>query len=299
MTLARWWKLPSVVLMLSVITGARDAFAQEKAAPVPADIAATPTTTGPRQGYSIFRGTLVDMTWPEVRDAASSGALVLVPSGVIEEHGPHLSLGADTYMAYLACTLLRDGLAARGVPAVIAPPIYWGVMQLDETGAYPGSFTVRPETMHALMVDVLADLQRWGFRKVFLVELHGDRVHEGVLQAVTRVGQDSLGLSFFDPSKARGGPGPVRYTVAEPYQPDFHAGAVETSWMLKFFPEEVNVERARTLAPENGFHPLGYAGDPAGYVHVDAEATLPYVNMLADAAAAWMKQGAEAAKAAP
>ncbi len=297
MLASRRWLL--VVYVLAGCGIALPGSARAQAVPTaPADVAATPTTTVPRQGYSIFRGTMVELTWPEVKAAASSGALVLLPAAVIEEHGPHMGLGADTYMAYFACRQLQEALATRRVPAVIAPPVYWGVMQLHETGAYPGSFTVRPETMHALLYDVLTDLQRWGFRRVFLVELHGDRVFEQVQLAVMKAARDSLGLAFFNPTTVRGGSGPVRFRVSNPYQPDYHAGAIETAWIHRFFPEEVSVERARSLPPENSFHPLGYVGDPGSYANVDPDATQSFVTQLADAVAAWMKSDSTV-KAAP
>ncbi len=59
-------------------------------------------TTGPpitTHGYSIFDETMVDMAWPQVERAAREAAIILFPIGVIEEHGPHMGLGVDTYLA--------------------------------------------------------------------------------------------------------------------------------------------------------------------------------------------------------
>ena len=52
----------------------------------------------PSGGYSIFHGTMADMTFPEVMQAAADRAVVLWGLGVIEQHGPHLPLGTDVYM---------------------------------------------------------------------------------------------------------------------------------------------------------------------------------------------------------
>lgn len=49
------------------------------------------------------------------------------------------------------------------------------------------------------------------------------------------------------------------------YQPDYHAGAIETAQMAAFFPEKVRGEVARTLKPQDTFHPFAYCGDPASY----------------------------------
>ncbi len=81
------------------------------------------------KGYSIFEDTIVDMTWLEVEDAARSNAIMLVPLGVIEQHGPHLSLGTGIYAATLMCSLVKNDLGRRGIGSVIAPPHYFGMNQ--------------------------------------------------------------------------------------------------------------------------------------------------------------------------
>ncbi len=47
--------------------------------------------------YSIFQGTMADMTYQQVEEASKQRLPVLFPIAVIEEHGPHMCLGTDTY----------------------------------------------------------------------------------------------------------------------------------------------------------------------------------------------------------
>ena len=107
-------------------------------------------------GYSIFHGTMADLPYPAVEAAAAAGAGVLVPSGVIEQHGPHLPLGTDAYAAYLLCRRLAEELAARGRQVLIAPPLFWGVNHVS--ASFAGTFRTRPETAAALHDDVLDSL---------------------------------------------------------------------------------------------------------------------------------------------
>src|SRR5512147_712424 len=85
------------------------------AAATPAAGQATKAAPTARQGYSIFRETLVDLPWPEVKKLAEARPVVLVPIGVIEEHGPHLSLGADTYLTYEVSVGIKHRLGERGI----------------------------------------------------------------------------------------------------------------------------------------------------------------------------------------
>src|SRR5260370_3533823 len=62
--------------------------------------------------------TLGDLTWPEAARLAAAGALLAVPVGSTEQHGPHLPLSTDTDIAIA----LAGRLAARRPGVVVAPP---------------------------------------------------------------------------------------------------------------------------------------------------------------------------------
>ncbi|HUL51846.1 MAG TPA: creatininase family protein [Opitutaceae bacterium] len=292
-------RLPSVLLIAVLSFLVAPAFGAITDPPAASGVtapqpSAAPPNAAPRAGYSIFRDTLVDLAWPEVKKAAEAGALVLVPVGVIEEHGPHLSLGPDTYLAYAKCRQLKAELAARHVEAVIAPPVYWGVMQSKETGAFPGSFTVRPETMKALLLDIFADLKTWGFQRVYCVNHHGDRVHRRTLREAMAEAKATLGLAFYNDQEAadaEGEPSVAQYLPAKLFEPDFHSGIAETAAMRAYFPEEVNVGLAKTLQPESTFQPLGYVGDPANHEKVNMRAIdRVEIEYQAKCIASWLRQ---------
>jgi creatinine amidohydrolase len=253
-------------------------------------------TKGPpvsTHGYSIFDETIVDMAWPQVEKAAQEGAIVLFPIGVIEEHGPHMGLGIDTYMAFMKCKLVRRELEAKGIKTVIAPPFYWGIN--SNTGSFPGSFTVRRETMKAVLYDIMACFRRWGFNYIFVINNHGDTEHNLAILDAVKEARIEIGirayyvLSEFDakvrfrltgreqhvlliPTPATGEPPPKHL--------DIHAGSRETGVIVHYFPDQVDVELAKKLKPTTltlqdimGWEwsdarrltPLGYVGDPASF----------------------------------
>lgn len=133
-------------------------------------------------GYSIFTNTIADMTWAAVEQAAAESQPLLVPVGVIEQHGPHLPLATDTYGAHLLCSLIRAELAKWGTPSVIAPPYYFGLN--TTTRMFPGSVTIEPETMTRVLTEILENYARWGFKRQFIVNHHGDPQHN---RAIVRV----------------------------------------------------------------------------------------------------------------
>ena len=119
---------------------------------------------------------MADMNWTDIKRYAEENAIVLLPMGVIEEHGPHLCLATDTYIAHIYCNAIKQKLEEKGYSAVIAPPFYWGICQAAK--GFIGSFNIRPETAKALLFDILSSLKDFGFTHVFGVNGHGDIEHK-------------------------------------------------------------------------------------------------------------------------
>ena len=81
--------------------------------------------------YSIFENTMADMSYQEVEEAAKDGSTVLFPISVIEEHGPHLPLATDTYIAYQQAIETKKKLSSKDIKAIIVPPFYWELILLQ------------------------------------------------------------------------------------------------------------------------------------------------------------------------
>lgn len=269
-------------------------------------------------GYSVFHGTMADMTYPEIRDAAKQGAIVLWGLGVIEQHGPHLPLATDIYLPTILLRRVTALLKDRGIRSVTMPPFYWGINGV--TGIYPGSFEVRPAVMIELMVDLIGSLKKDGFGQLFCVSGHGDALHnQTLLDGLKRgaaaaaiegyfIGSASLfrrlGVDAVDPNT-------IAYTgEVEPPGKfiDVHAGRFETSTMRRYFPEVVRTDliaglKATDLGPEGlaewrkgrqftlKMTPLGYLGDPAASDPALGEKMMTdQARLVADAIAARMKK---------
>jgi creatinine amidohydrolase len=221
---------------------------------------------GAQTDFSVFEDSMVEMTWQEVQEGADRGAIVLLPIGIVEGHGPHLDLSADFYLSTLNCRFLKQELEERGIESLITPPFYWGISQ--DVRRYAGTFSVRPETMQGLLTDIFESLKSWGFRRVFVQNAHGDPMHIDMIKsAIAHANEMPDFKAYFmwelDVE--------VAHSIAFPemredrYEPDYHAGAIETAQMAAFFPEKVRAEVARTLKPQSSFHPLAYCGDPASF----------------------------------
>jgi creatinine amidohydrolase len=215
-------------------------------------------------GYSIFAGTLADMTWPEVEVAGARNVPLLVPVAVIEQHSRHLPLATDTYGAYLLCSLIRKNLAAQGIRVLIAPPYYFGVNAT--TSMFPGSLNIKPETMRTLLTEIMENYARWGLRRQFIVNHHGDPLHNRALvEAIQALRDQGVEATYFLGGMIQGfvdaayqgtfhqplpltGDAVLRSPESEvtkaaaarlTHSPglDIHAGERETSLIMRWFPD--------------------------------------------------------------
>lgn len=221
---------------------------------------------GIQSDLSIFTDTMVEMPWVKVKESAEKGDIVLFPIGVIEAHGPHMDLSPDVYMAYLFCKFLRRNLEQKSIHSIIAPPYYWGIS--NDVKKYPGTFSVRPETFKAMLIDIFSSLNSWGFTNVFVINAHGDQLHiETIEQSIKEIhNQTNMHIYYM---------GNLNVQIDNPpnfplpregrYEPDYHAGANETATMFTFYPQKVNEKLAKELKPQNSFDPLAYCGDPASF----------------------------------
>ena len=248
-----------------------------------------------------FADTMVYMNWEEIKEAGAKSVPILFPLGVIEEHGPHLPLGSDILWSTYICKEVRRVLLLKGKETLIAPPYYYGVNHC--TGAFPGSFSLKPETFEQVLFEVFSNLKDFGFTEVYCFNYHGDPVHiSSILNAIKRANNE-LGVKIkymmeVMDLEMNGLQGTEDFlcVFAPQYKMewfenqdeseqgllDIHAGAFETGMIKYMYPDLVDTDKAKTLESysltyeklgkwtEGGDStvqvvPLGYAGNPRGY----------------------------------
>jgi creatinine amidohydrolase len=167
--------------------------------------------------------------------AAAAGAIAVLPVGATEQHGSHLATGTDTLLAE-AVSLA----AATRTGDLVLPALAFGC-SLGHTSHWPGTISLMPSTMAAVVVEIGRWAHASGFRKLVLVNGHatnGPPCQSALLQLRHELPDlRPRFVSLFDltPEIA------ARYTHDAP---DFHANEAETSMVLHLAPEHVELERA-------------------------------------------------------
>jgi creatinine amidohydrolase/Fe(II)-dependent formamide hydrolase-like protein len=189
-----------------------------------------------------------DMNTEQIKALDREKTVVLLPVGILEEHGPYLPSGSDIYITERRTTDLANALVERpGWKVLIFPLIPLGTGPANTVGrkyVFPGSYTVRPATLRTIFMDLGTDLGEQGFRWIFIVNAHLGLSHNRILNQAGDYFRDTYGghmvnlaALIYQP------PGQSQTRSDEEQREDAgsqHAGASETSLLLYLRPELVN-----------------------------------------------------------
>src|SRR6201998_2192087 len=195
------------------------------------------------------------LTWKQVEALPREATLLILPTAAIEQHGHHLPLATDTLINNLLLgKALR--LVPKELPIYALPPVCYG--KSNEHLGFPGTLSVSAQTFLAVVRDIGASLAASGFKKVVLYNTHGG--NSSLVDVMARDLRAEFGLRTF----ALYGSGGGSFKDLQPQERTygFHAGEVETAFLLAATPELVDrsaytanyiadISKPELLLPEN------------------------------------------------
>jgi creatinine amidohydrolase len=174
---------------------------------------------------------------PQLKSLADANAIVVVPVGSIEQHGPHLPVKVD---ALLATEVARR--AALKVqthqPIVVTPTVWCGLAEHHMD--FCGTLTLDFETFHALLRNLCRSICHHGFRRIFLLNGHGGNI--AALNVIcSELVRELEGLRVVSGTYWTLPEVAEKFAeILEVQQNVRHAGEAETSMMLALEPELVD-----------------------------------------------------------
>jgi len=176
---------------------------------------------------------LQELTWDDVNEYLKSNDIIIFPVGSTEEHGPAGPLGVDSYAAI---SLAEDAAKETGV--LVTPPLWFGDSphHLD----FPGTISLKTETLVAVTKDVIRSLARNGFKKFVVINGHKGTNIAGLTTALRSLHQYELPgvlLALADPMYLAKGIAHIKEAV------EHHAGELEISHVWYKYPHLVKPEK--------------------------------------------------------
>lgn len=203
---------------------------------------------------------LQELTWEDVDEYLKQDDTIIFPVGSTEQHGPAGPLGVDSYVAI---ALAEDAAKRAGV--LCTPPLWFG--DSPHHMEFPGSISLRTETLVEVAKDVIRSLAKHGFRKILIINGHKGTNIAGLTTACRYLHQYELPdvmLALADPMfLAKGIAGEIKESA------EHHAGELEISHVWYKFPHLIKQEKLTTtgvdleaqLSPFVNKDLLGKSGD--------------------------------------
>ncbi len=179
----------------------------------------------------------IEMTWEDFAAPDCSRWIAVLPIAAVEQHGPHLPLGVDAFLADAYLARARAALP-HDLGVTFLPMLTIGAS--DEHRAFPGTLTLAAETVIRMLIDIGASVHRCGIRKLVIVNSHGGNA--AAISLAARELRMRLGMLAVICSWARFGY-PDGLFAEEERVHGIHGGDVETSIMLAHRPDTVRPER--------------------------------------------------------
>lgn len=202
---------------------------------------------------------LQDLTWEDLLKARDkANGVAIIPIGSTEQHGYHLPLGTDSYVAITLAQAASDL-----TDAVVTPPLWYGWS--PHHMVCQGTITIRPEILVELLYDVLESLHKDGFTKVIMINGHRI-VNITWMQIAAERAQRLLDIKVMiaDPAYLS-----KEIITKLGYGPVGHAEEIETSHMLYRYEDLCHMDRAvdNPIVPKSLYSvDPSFAGDTFSYV---------------------------------
>ncbi len=207
-----------------------------------------------------------DLSWVEVRAALEAGhTTVIVPTGGIEQNGPHMILGKHDYIVGWAAAQIAKRLGKTLVAPVVSYVPQGGYEPAEGHLRYAGTIGV-PEPVFAHMLEGIArSLRAGGFRTIVFIGDHGgsQNVQQQVALRLSNAWQHAgvrvvHGDAYYDDRQqiarlVEAGETPA--AIGE------HAGIIDTSELMAIRPAGVQLDRI--ARPATALVESGASGDPA------------------------------------
>lgn len=184
-----------------------------------------------------------DIHWPDFAANDVSRWIAVLPLAATEQHGPHLPLGTDVFIAEAYLARVRELLPAD-CPATILPLQPVGIS--TEHLAYPGTLTLPPDVAIEIWTALGESVAQAGLRKLVIVTSHGG--NSAAMSLVAQELRAHLDMLVVTTSWGRFG-APDGLFSAEELRHGIHGGAVETSIMLARFPQHVCTDKIANFEP--------------------------------------------------
>jgi creatinine amidohydrolase len=179
---------------------------------------------------------LEELGWPDIAEYLKRDDRLMLVTGSTEQHGRHMTFASDVWVPWEIGRRLSERTGA-----LLAPPLNYG-MSLHHL-AFPGSLSLRPQTLVSVVVDLLDSAYVHGFRRILILNGHGGNT-ASIQVALAEALNELHGLEVRLRSWWQEPAVKAVLEAVYPGEAGGHADAGETSAVMAVRPDVIRLERA-------------------------------------------------------
>lgn len=174
--------------------------------------------------------------------------IAVLPVAAVEQHGPHLPLGTDAFIA--------NGLVERTIAElpVKSPALFLPVLEIGkstEHQSFAGTLSLSWTTAVKVLLDIADSVARSGIKKLIFITSHGGNVSS--METAAREVRAKHNMLVVNTAWEKLGMGRDLYDDSHGYI-DIHGGEMETSIMLALRPDLVDMEKAANFDSQQSIY---------------------------------------------
>lgn len=198
-----------------------------------------------------YDGTNKKLLWQEMwrhefEAALKQNPVVIVPTGSIEQHGPHCPVDVDISGPFAIATEVAKRI--NEFPVIVAPPVWWGFSHYNM--GFPGTITLRADTYRNLLKDILKSINANGFQRIVVLNGHGgnEALNKSIMSEVSEENIFIVAFSWWQAVEEE----MRRLSTADDSVVGVgHGGEVETSLQLYLRPHMIHKASMNADMPLN------------------------------------------------
>jgi len=172
----------------------------------------------------------IELTQPEIAAQLKANPLVILPAGSVEQHGPHLPTGTDTF----AANVISAAVAER-MDALVLPATPFGVTPMHMP--FEGTITFTPDTYMRVVTETCGSTAKHGARRLLILNWHEGNIPSLAIAAEALHREHGMNVLTVQ----------ACYVAEELYGKTCngltHGGEIEALAVLAFRPELVHLDR--------------------------------------------------------
>ncbi len=227
---------------------------------------------------------MADMTWVELRSAVEHGfTTAIVPSGGIEQNGPHMVLGKHDYIVHKTANRIARELGSALVAPVVSYVPEGDYEPPSGNMLYPGTLGVPEPVFAGVLEGIARSLKRAGFKTIAFIGDHGGN-QAAQAQVADKLSREWRGqVTVLHVSDYYNVDAPQMKYLRDKGEPQSalgdHAGLIDTAELMAAHPQGVDLSRLANLPIRS--EPPGHSGDPT---HASADYGAALLDIKVNAA---------------